>query len=321
MTAKVEIFTFNILNKSNNDVKIKFEDETLKEIFKYLKKNLPNKVNQFPPGKDKKTFKIDTYIDEKSKEKKSYFEFSEPNSRLEGVFVVGSDADKVLKFTSADKHKKESGQKEKGVNIDNNHYFQILFIEGSDTGFIVLEKNQKSCKKEFCHILESILNHLYSGVQLSVKQFIEREFYMNYLKDGNYNSITCVRKGVKTESNDGILNIVNQGAYKIETKLTTSGDITTRVKNKIVNAFEDRKNFIEIPEFEDLNYNKDNGSYLIINSEYNGKSRTIDLSNVLKVKPVYDLDDVKENSDGNSNYKSIRNKVNDLLTELDINIY
>ena len=150
MTAKVEIFTFNILNKSNNDVKIKFEDETLKEIFKYLKKNIPNKVNQFPPGKDKKTFKIDTYIDEKSKEKKSYFEFSEPNNRLEGVFVVGSDADKVLKFTSADKHKKESGQKEKGVNIDNNHYFQILFIEGSDTGFIVLEKNQKSCKKEFC---------------------------------------------------------------------------------------------------------------------------------------------------------------------------
>lgn len=70
MTAKVEIFTFNILNKSNNDVKIKFEDEALKEIFKYLKKNIPNKVNQFPPGKDKKTFKIDTYIDKKIKRKK-----------------------------------------------------------------------------------------------------------------------------------------------------------------------------------------------------------------------------------------------------------
>ena len=321
MTAKVEIFTFSIINKSNNDVKIKFEGETLKEIFKYLKKNIPNKVNQFPPGNDKKTYKIDTYIDEKSKEQKSYFEFSEPNNRLEGVFVVGRDADKVLKFTSADKHKKESGQKEKGVNIDNNHYFQILFIEGSDSGFIVLEKNQKSCKKEFGDILEFILNQLYSGVQLSLKQFIEREFYMNYLKDGSYNSITCVRKGVKTENNDGILNIINQGTYKIETKLTTSGDIKDQIKNSIVNAFEDRKNFIEIPEFIDLNYTTDNGSYLIINSEYNGKSRTIDLSDVLKVRPIYDLDDVKENSDGNSNFKSIRNKVNELLTELDINIY
>lgn len=38
MIAKVEIFTFNIQNRSNNDVKIKFEDEALKEIFKYLKK-------------------------------------------------------------------------------------------------------------------------------------------------------------------------------------------------------------------------------------------------------------------------------------------
>ena len=35
MIAKVEIFTFNIQNRSNNDVKIKFEDEALKEIFKY----------------------------------------------------------------------------------------------------------------------------------------------------------------------------------------------------------------------------------------------------------------------------------------------
>ena len=133
--------------------------------------------------------------------------------------------------------------------------------------------------------------------------------------------MTCVRKGVKTESNDGILNIINQGTYKIETKLTTSGDLTTRIKNKIVNAFEDHKNFIEIPEFDDLNYSTNNGSYLIINSEYNGKSRTIDLSNVLKVKPIYDLDDVKENSDGNSNFISIRNKVKELLTELDIHIY
>ena len=321
MTAKVEIFTFNIENKGNSDVKIKFEDETLKEILKFLKKNIPHKVNQFPPGKDKKTFKIDTYIDETTKLKKSYFEFSEPNKRLEGIFVVGSDADKVLKFTSADKHKKESGQKQKGVNIDRSHYFQILFIEGSETGFIVLEKNQKSCKKEFCDILEYILNQLYSGIQLSVKQFIEREFYMNYLKEGNYNSITCVRKGVKTESNDGILNIINQGTYKIETKLTTSGDLKDRIKNKIVNAFEDKKNFIEIPEFDELNYSANNGSYLIINSEYNGKSRTIDLSDVLKVRPIYDLDDVKENSDGNSNFKSIRNKANELLTELDIHIY
>lgn len=103
--------------------------------------------------------------------------------------------------------------------------------------------------------------------------------------------------------------------------MTTSGDLTTRVKTKIVNAFENRRNFIEIPEFEELNFNQKNGSYLIINSNYNGKSRTIDLSDVLKVKPVYDLDDVKENLDGNSNFSSIKNKVNDLLTELDIHIY
>lgn len=321
MVAKIEIYTFNICNKIDKEVKFKFEDKILNEVFNFLKLNLANKINEYPPNKEKKTFKIDTFVDEKTKKKKSYFEISNKNKRFDGIFVVGSDADKILKFTTADKDKKESGQKKKGVNIDRNHYFQILFIEGSDTGFLILEKNQKSCKKEFCDIFENILNQLYSGVQLVTKQFIEREFYMNYLKHGTYNSITCIRKGVKTKDSEGILNIINQGEYKIETKLTTSGDLTDRFKTQVANAFENKKYFFEIPEFEDLNYTEDNKSYLVINSEFNNKSRTIDLSDVSKVKPVYDLDEVKENPDNSSNFDSIRLKVNELLNELDIHLY
>lgn len=321
MITKVEIYTFNIHDKNNDDVKIKFEGNTLEEIFTFLKNNLPNKINEYPPNKDKKTFKIDTFLDKETNQKKSYFEFSNINKRIDGIFVVGSDADKILRFTSADKDKKDNGQKEKGVNIDRNHYFQILFIEGSDTGFFVLEKNQKTCKKDFSDILENILNQLYSGVKLTVNQFIEREFYKNYLEKGKYNSVTCVRKGIKSENTNGIINIINQGEYKIETKITASGDLTERFKSKVIEAFESKKNFIEIPEFENLNYSIDNNSHLIINSEYNNKSRTIDLSDVLKVRPLYDLDDVKENLDGSSNFNSIRLKVNELLNELDIDLY
>lgn len=321
MIAKIEIYTFNICNKLDKNIKVMFENETLNEVFNFLKLNLANSINEFPPNKDKKTFKIDTFVDEKTKKKKSYFKSSTENKRLDGIFVVGSDADKILKFTSADKDKKESGQKKKGLNIDRNHYFQILFIEGTDTGFLVLEKNQKSCKKEFCDILDNTLNKLYAGMQFVPKQFIEREFYMNYLKLGTYNSITCVRKGVKTKNSDGILNIINEGDYKIETKLTTSGDLTERFKTQVANAFANKEYFFEIPEFDDLNYTEENNSYLIINSEFNNKSRTIDLSDVSKVKPVYDVDDVKENPDNSSNFESIRIKVNELLTELDIHLY
>ena len=299
-----------------------FDSNTLEELFNYLKMNMPNKINQSPPTKkDKKTFKLDTQIDKKTDKIETIFKSSSKNKRFDGILIVGSDADKILKFTSADKDKKDSGEKAKGLNIDRNYYFQILFIEGSDKGFIILEKNQKTCKKDFSNMFEKIINQKYDGIKLKVNQFIEKEFYKNYLRKGKYNSITCARKGIKNNTSEGILNLIDQGDYKIETKLSTDGDLTDNFKQQVMNAIDNKKYFFEIPEFNDLNYNEENDSVLIINSEYNNKSRTIDLSNVSKVKPLYDLDDVLENPDGNSNFESIRKKVNDLLRELNIGLY
>jgi hypothetical protein len=320
MVAKIEIYTFNIIDKKNDEIKINFDSNTLDELFNYLKINLQNKINQYPPTeKDKKTFKLASQTVDGKKE--TFFKYSSSNKRFDGILTVGSDADKILKFTSADKHKKDSGSKAKGVNIDRNHYFQILFIEDNDTGFLVLEKNQKSCKKDFSKIFENILNQKYNGVKLKINQYIEKQFYENYLSNGKYNSITCVRKGVKNNSSEGIINLINQGSYKIETKLSADGDITERFKQKVINALNDKKYFFEIPEFDELNYKEENDSYLVINSEYNDKSRTIDLSNVAKVKPLYDLDDVDKNPDGSSNFKSIRKKTNELIKELNIDLY
>jgi hypothetical protein len=320
MVAKIEIYTFNIVNRKNDEVKVNFDSNTLGELFDYLKMNLQNKINQFPPTKkERKTFKLASQTVNGKKE--TFFNYSSTNKRFDGILTVGSDADKILKFTSADKHKKDSGTKAKGLNIDRNYYFQILFIEGSDTGFLVLEKNQKSCKNDFCKVLETIINQKISDVKLKVNQYIEQQFYENYLRKGKYNSIKCVRKGVKNQNSDGIINLINQGNYKIETKLTADGDLTDRFKQNVLNALNDKKYFFEIPEFKNLNYSEENDSYLIINSEYNNKSRTIDLSNVAKVKPLYDLDDVEENPDGSSKFNSIRMKTNELLKELDINLY
>lgn len=322
MIAKIEIYTFNIVNKKNKEVKMNFDGNTLEELFKYLKINMPNKIEQFPPTKKhKKTFKLATKNDEKTDTKQTFFKSSSKNKRFDGVLIVGSDADKILKFTSADKYKKDSGEKAKGLNIDRNHYFQILFVEGSDTGFLILEKNQKTCKKDFCDVFENIIEQKYDGIKLEVNQYIEKEFYEKYLRRGKYKSITCTRKGVKNNTSEGLLNLVDQGGYKIETKLSTDGDLTSRFKQQVMNAIDNKKYFFEIPEFNDLNYSEKNDSVLTINSEYNNKSRTIDLSNVSKVKPVYELDDVRENPDGSSNFESLRAKVNDLLKELNIGLY
>ena len=57
MVAKIEIYTFNIIDKKNDEIKINFDSNTLDELFNYLKINLQNKINQYPPTeKDKKTF-------------------------------------------------------------------------------------------------------------------------------------------------------------------------------------------------------------------------------------------------------------------------
>lgn len=322
MNTKVEIFTFSIIDKSNENVKINFQEKTLDEIFEFIKSKFTEHVNMFPPTANHITYKLNTYVDQKSETTRTHFKFSKKKYRFDGIISIGSGSDEILNFTEATKDKKSGGKKEKGLNIDKNHYFQIIFNKDSDTGFLILEKNPNSIKKDFTTIFESLINKKYSsGVKLEVKNFIENDLYENHLKKGKYFSITCSRKGIKNQNTKGITSYVDQGEFRIETKLKTNNGFTKTLKNKVKEAYDNKKSFFEIPEFEELNYTEDNNSILKIDTEYNGKKRTIDLSNVGKVKPVYDIEDINETEEGSSDYFSISREVNELLKELDIGLY
>lgn len=326
MDDKIEIFTFRLMNKSDKEP-IKFHTDFLNEIFDKLKKELPEYINSFSPSKlDTKTVKIGT-VDKMSDSdeliKETLFKFSKKFYRLEGIFILGKDADKVFNFTKATDDKENAGKKNQGVNIDTPHYFQILFKENEKQGFLVFERTlNKTCKGVFTKILQQFLNEKYGTIKLETENFIEQTLYDNYLKKGHYNSVTFTKKGISGDNtkSENLEKYIEKGSYKLETKLIPEGDFIESFKQRVVDSLENKDYFFTIPELNELGYDGDHTT-LKINSKFGGKSRTIDLSNVAKVRPVYNLDKVDKGSDGYSDFESIRKEVNEFLYDLNIGLY
>jgi len=315
---KVEVYTFQFVNKTNNQ-KIKFEGEFLDDIFKVFSRRFNNYIDTFPPNKIKnQTVKI-----EKDTDLNSQWKFSSQTKRIKGILVLGKDSDKVLNFTRVDKDKTSEGKKERGINIDKPYYFEIIFSENKTRGFLILQKTDNtSCKRVMVKLIQSQINEIYEKINFKVERFIEKQIFENYLKEGRYNEITFIRNYIPNDLlQDYLGDYQEDGKFSLSTKIKAEEDtdFATKIKNKIFESFEEKRTFFAIPELEEVGFNQ-NDSYIKVSSTYNGKTRTIDLSDTMKVKPLYPIGDVKRNEDGFAEFESLGEKVSELLLELDIDI-
>lgn len=315
---KIEIYTFNFIQKKKDD-KLKFEGAFLKEIFELFSVKFSNHIDEFPPSKLKnQTVKI-----EKDSNDKSYWRYNSKSHRLRGVLVIGKDADKVLKFTKLDKKKTSGGKKGKGVNIDKPYYFEMIFVENKSKGFLFLQKTDNtSCKAVIEKLIQSQLDERYETIKLQLNRFIQSDIFEDFLKKGEYNDITFVRNSIpKDVLQDYLGDYQEDGEFTLTTKIKAEGNTSfaKRIKDKIYDSFKDNKTFFESPELDNAGF-KENSSYIKVNSTYKGKTITIDLSDTMKVKPVYPLSQVAITEDGYAEFESLSKKVQELIVALDIDI-
>lgn len=314
---KVEIYNFSLENK--NSGKIKFEGKFLNELFDLFSKDFMNFVDTFPPTKLKnKTVKI-----EKDEQGKSVWKYSKKTKRLRGILIVGKDSDKVLKFTKLDKLKSSGGKKGKGLNIDKPYFFELIFLENKTKGFLILQNTDNtSCKKVLEKLIQEQLKQKYGNLTFTTSRFIEEEIFKNYLQKGNYNEVTFIRNRIPDDVLQDYLGDYHQdGIYSLSTKIKAEGesDFASGLKNKIFESFEEGKSFFEIPELKEAGF-EETSSYIKVNSTFDGKTRTIDLSDTLRIRPQYPLSEVAENEEGFAEFESIGIRVTELLRELDVDI-
>lgn len=314
---KVEIHTFELIDKMGK-FPLKFEKEITKQLLDIFGKRFIQHIDLFPPQQlDNKTVKID------NEKGKSLWKVSSSTNRITGILIVGKDSDKVLKFTKVDRLKTSGGKKEKGINIDKPYFFQLIFPENKKTGFIFLQKHGiEGCKNVFVKLMQTLLNKEYGTLKLTTQKFIEQELFRNYLSKGNYNEIIFTRKGIPTDILDNYVgDYENRGSYNLETKISANSDtdFSQKFKGQIIKLLDEEESFFEISELPKHGFDKDS-SFVKINSTFGGKARTIDLSNSMKIQPVYELDDVELNDDGFCDFESITDKVTKLIKEINIDI-
>ncbi len=314
--TKIEIYTLQ-LNDKKSGSKIKFEKNIAENLYKAIFQKFPKYIMEAPPK--------DTYgdiIKIYSIEKKSQWKGQSTYGRINGVIVVGRDRDKELTFTNSDKLKTDAGKKKKGLSVDKRHYFDIIMPVGKSTAYLVLEKTDgKSYKKHIFSLLRKFIPSVQPGLKVNFEKFIEKDLILNFLGNGEYSKLEFIRKEVPSDSMTRYLgDYKNKGKYTLKTAIISEDetDFPDELKNEIVNAVENKQTYFTLPQLKKMGFEEGETS-LRVSSSYDGSTRTIDLSNTMRIQPTYDIE-LKTEDDGFVKYEDMIIKVTKLLQSLDLDI-
>jgi len=314
---KLEVYTFNLFEKRKPDTKIDFKDVFGKDLFSTVHKGLINFLDDLPPKFiGGKTIKI-----AQNGNGKSILEKNESLKIISGKLKIGDDDGKEQTFVTADKKKDLVYTKKKGVSAERPFFFMMLFPENKKYGFIVLEREGKhSCKRTFIQAFKIFVRERFSNLIVRESNFIEDEVVKNYLTKGKYNSIKIIRQHLPKELSDKYLGeFHSEGDYEIQLNIVPKKKTTfpKSTKRKILKSIETYDGFFESPDFKDIGF--DENTNIKVESTYDGNTKTIDLSDTMKIRPYYVVD-VEINDQGFSKYKSIKSQAINLIKGFNLDL-
>jgi len=314
--TKVEIYTLSLKDKKSGE-KVKFEKKISEQLFNAIFKKFPNYILEAPPK--------DTYGDivkVYAKNEKSLWNGQSSYGRVNGIIVVGRDRDKELAFSNSDKLKTDAGKKIKGLSVDKKHYFDIIMPMNKSTAFLFLEKTDgKSYKKHIFSLLQKFIPSIQPGLNVSFEKFIEKDIVIKFLGEGNYSKLEFIRKEVPSDSMTRYLgDYTNEGNYTVKTAIISEDetDFPDILKRELVKAVENKQTYFSLPQLEKLGFEEGKTS-LRVTSEYDGSSRTIDLSNTMRIQPIYEID-IELEDDGFVDYERMKGKITKLVQSLNLDI-
>jgi hypothetical protein len=310
-TAKrsLEVYNFSLYDKNDLQTKIDYCNVYDKDLFDILKNNITQYFENIGPEKlSQKTIKID------SEGNNPIFKSSSDRRIITGKIKIGDDDGKEIEHTTGVKKQTVVYVKEKGVYAHRPFFFMIIIPKNKKIGFIVLEKEGYfSCKKIFCQALSILIKDKMSGLLFRDENYVEDEIVKNFIEKGKYNSINISRKNLPRDLCDKYLGGYEEaGEYELELtiKAKKGADFTDVTKKKILNNMEKYDGFFNTKEFTDIGF--DDTTTLKVNSTFDGTTKTIDLSETLKIRPYYTIDVVLDNK-GFADFESIRNEAIGLI--------
>lgn len=305
-TAKrsLEVYNFSLYDKNDLKTRVDYANIYGNDLFDILKKNMTQYFENIGPEKlSQKTIKIDSEGD------KPVFKTNSNLRIITGKIKIGDDDGKEIEHTKGARKQTVVYVKQKGVYAHRPFFFMIIIPKNTKTGFILLEKEgYYSCKKIFCKALSILIKNKMSGLQFKDENYVEDEIVKNYIEKGEYNRINITRKNIPRDLCDKYLGGYEEdGEYELELVIKTKKgtDFKDITKQKILKNMEQYNGFFNTKEFEDIGF--DDTTSLKVVSTFDGTTKTIDLSDTMKIRPYYTID-VELDNKGFANFESIKNE-------------
>lgn len=314
---KLEIHTFNLYEKGKKSDSIMPDDIFGKDLFQVLTRNFPKFVDDFPPSKLKnKTTKIPKGIDGKS-----IFSFDSSKRYVYGKINIGDDNSKKQDVVLANKDKTYLYTKEIGHSVERPFFFMIILPENKKDGFLILEREGRhAMKSDFGVVFSQFVNELLSGLRVEFRNFIEQDIIKQWLTDGQYKEMIFTRKYLPNDKAETFLgDYQNDGKYDLRLSLLPKeGTLFPKItKRKTVDTIDSYHGFFESPELQNLGFDDNTDIKVVV--DYEGNTRTIDLSDTRKVRPYYHVH-IKEDANGFSNIESIKDEATQLINSFNLGI-
>ena len=214
---------------------------------------------------------------------------------------------------------------EKNHCVPKPYFFFIVLPKNKDRGFIVTEQEGSSgIAYPFSQMIREFFKEKFQDMSITIKDYIEQPIVNKYIQDGSYKAVIMTTTLPKNIEDKYGVNSYEKNKYTIELKIKANnkngicGNIKTKIQQLFNGESEKFLNFEEIG-FNESEEGKRNYSIKVL-SQVNGRERTIRMNDMNKIISGYDIN-VTEDSDGYSDFKSIKKATYDLLNGLNLDIF
>jgi hypothetical protein len=190
--------------------------------------------------------------------------------------------------------------------VEKVFFFLIYHHESKEKGMILLERNGiYGINSVFITLLKSYFNEHFPDYIFKASTFIDRDIVKRIVKDGMAKSITLKSNRISRDNSDKLNIPEGSDDYTLELIIRKkNGYFSTGPRTVIKKLFDEKdKNYVISETLESIGF--DSRSEVIVNFEYDDKSKKINLEESLRApRSVYDIH-VKVDKYGDSDFEAI----------------
>ena len=196
-------------------------------------------------------------------------------------------------------------------------YFLVSIPHNRDEGVLLLQRRaQFGIRTVFLKDFSEYFRNLYPEIIVEFNPLVTQELIDRYLNGGILKQLRLVRFAVGTDIASNVVGGHDEQSDQIELRISAKRNEALPYISRILDSIREGRppdQLIELSEISDVDFDYDT---VKVELEMNGTRRTVDLSDLSKLRAYYDItSDVEVGTNGHPVFESIHAIASDLLDD------